>query len=61
MADQLPRVALPVNQKAPARLASDERRIKGLAVALGICSAVALGQAATAQAETSGATNSEAA
>ena len=61
MAEQLPRAALPVNQKAPARLALDERRIKGLAVALGICSAVALGQAATAQAETSGATNSEAA
>jgi len=61
VAEQLPRAALPVNQKAPARLALDERRIKGLAVALGICSAVALGQAATAQAETSGATNSEAA
>ena len=62
MADQLPRAALPVNQKAPARLALGERRITALAVAaLGICSAVALGQAATAQAETSGATDGEAA
>jgi CubicO group peptidase (beta-lactamase class C family) len=51
-----------MNQKAPARLALDERRITALAVAaLGICSAVALGQASTAQAETSGATNGEAA
>ena len=61
MAEQLPRAALPVNQKSPARQALDERRIKGVAVALGICSAVALGQPATAQAETSGATNGEAA
>lgn len=62
MAKQLPRAALPVNQKAPARQAMDERRITALAVAaLGICSAVALGHAATAQAETSGATNGEAA
>jgi CubicO group peptidase (beta-lactamase class C family) len=51
-----------MNQKAPGRLALDERRITALAVAaLGICSAVALGQASTAQAETSGATNGEAA
>jgi hypothetical protein len=61
VAEQLPRAALPVNRKAPARLAWDERRIKALAVALGICSAVALGQAATAQAETSGAADGEAA
>ena len=59
MAEQLPRAALPVNQKFLARQALDERRITALAVALGICSAVALGQAATAQAETSGATNGE--
>ena len=60
MAKQLPGAALPVNQKAPARLALDERRITALAVAaLGICSAVALGQASTAQAETSGATDGE--
>ncbi len=62
MAKQLPRAALPVNRKAPARQALDERRITAVAVAaLGICSAVALGQAATAQAETSGATSGEAA